>query len=124
MIDEKSIGLEELFPQADGSGSAGDCLPFEGLHQNTAAKIAGHLGLAFISDPLIDSSEVCQANTEGVLPAYRTAVTAREIFYYLVAMLENRLHDRDTIPYPSGPEVFWKLVERGTQLAKNSGQST
>ena len=42
---------------------------------------------------------------------------------YLTAVLENGSADRNAIPYPSGPEDFWELVERGRHLLTNSGSS-
>lgn len=114
--DSNSITLAELFPQEDQHDKAGYRLRFEGLEQTAAAKIAVHLELAFISDPVEDKNDVCQANAGSVLPAYRTAVTAREIFYYVLAVLEGSPSNEGLIPYPSDPEIFWKLVERGAYL--------
>jgi hypothetical protein len=104
--DSNSIALAELFPQADEHDLSGYQLRFEGLEQEAAARLVFHLGLAFISDPVRDSSNVCQANAGSVLPAYRTAVTAREIFSYLLAVLEDGPLNAGVIPYPSEPEVF------------------
>jgi hypothetical protein len=120
MNDKHSIALADLFPQADGR----DQLHFAGLQQSVASKIASHLHLAFLPDPTAGSGSVCLANAEGVQQAYRTAVTAREIFYYLVAMLEDHPWDRGSIPYPTSLEDFWKRVEQGYYLGTNSGPSS
>ena len=117
MMDRKNIiNLEELFPGVNAAAKKEDWLHFEKLSQDAAAKIAIHLGLDFIRGAFLDQPNVCQANAEGVLPEYRTAVTAREIFYYLIAVIEYKPVGSNIISYPTRLEEFWTLVEKGRSL--------
>lgn len=116
---DNAINLEELFPKLTRNFRKKQGLPLEGMNREAAARVASRLGLVFIDQTSLEPANVCQANAEGVQPEYRTVVTAGEIFYYLLAVLDDDPEERNFIPYPSGPVNFWQLVERGYHLAAN-----
>lgn len=106
---EHVIDLKELFPASTRKSRTKEGLHFKNMNREAAAQIAAHLGLSFIDQPL-DTANVCQANAHDVRPEYRTAVTAGEIFRYLIAVLNDNPEGQDVIPYPSDPESFWALA--------------
>lgn len=123
MQNIQQIKVRDLFPEVAHDVRLEGELHFDGLDPHYAAKIAAHLGLAFIADQSQNLSNTCQANEPEVRSEYRTAVTAGEIFYYLCAILLEADPLPEEIPYPTDPEPFWKLVQHGRYLAVNSGQS-
>lgn len=123
MHNIQPIKVRDLFPEVAHDVRLEDKLHFDGFDQHYAAKIAAHLGLAFIADRNQNLSNTCQANEPEVRSEYRTAVTAGEVFYYLYAILVETDPLPEEIPYPTDLESFWKLVQQGRYLAVNSGQS-
>jgi hypothetical protein len=122
MQPKKEIPLADLFPRASGKE---DDLRFDDLDRQAAARIAAHLGLGFIEAVATDQANVCQANSEDVRPEYRTAVSADEIFCYLLAVREEEgSGHRLALPYPSGPAAFWTLMERGRSKRDRMSRSS
>lgn len=107
-IMDAKIHLEELF--------SGHSLHFDAMQPEVAARIASHLGLVYIDHTAEKEANVCQANAADVRPEYRTAVSAREVFHYLVAALQDQPEKSVPLPYPSDLQCFWTLVQRGREL--------
>lgn len=123
MDHPQGILLADLFPSAVAASTSEGMLHYGHMHKNTAAQIAHHLGLDFIDQETPERSNVCLANAEHVRPEYRTDVTAREIFWYVVAVREAGLSDRVRLPYPISAEAFWAMVERGNSLTASGTSS-
>jgi hypothetical protein len=117
MDKEHTIELKELFPE-----TAPQIHP-DHLQAKAATRIAAALGLSYTPPAASAPSNVCQANAEDVLPQYRTTVTAAEICYYLLAVLESSPHNPSAIPYPAGPENFWAQVDRGRIISEGGKDS-
>lgn len=107
---DHAMDLRELFPTTSRNSRVKEGLHFKDMNWEAAARIAAYLGLDFI-DHQSDTANVCQANAKDVRPEYRTAVTAGEIFQYLIAVLNDSPKGQDVIPYPSSPESFWALAQ-------------
>lgn len=108
-----ALYLEELFPDARRYRDQRQWLRFAGMDQQVAGGIAAHLGLGFLPHTASGQNHVCQANAEEVLAEYRTALTAQEVFWYIVGVLTNSPEGLPVIPLPDKPEVFWELVTQG-----------
>ena len=92
-------------------------------------QIAKGLGLTFVSEPAAQGDrggEVCFAESEEVMPAYRQTFAPIDLLDYIYAVLHSPTYretykeflkiDFPRVPYPTDAEAFWKMVALGGEL--------
>lgn len=94
------------------------------LTQEIINKTANKTGLHFILAKAPEGN-VCMANNKEVRPEFRQTFAPIDILDYVYAVLHSsdfRTADKKTLkmnfPYPKSAEIFWKLVELGSQIKK------
>lgn len=61
---------------------------------------------------------LCFANNQEVLPAYRTTFGKLDIVHYIVALLSKQQFNlgMGEVPFPENADAFWAAVNNGSQL--------
>ena len=119
-----------------GLGSGSTHTP--NLNMEIVDQIAKGLGLTFVPKPFNSQptgqagaqgdrgGEVCFAESDEVMPAYRQTFAPLDLLDYIYAVLHSPSYretykeclkiDFPRVPHPTDAEVFWKLVALGGEL--------
>lgn len=78
---------------------------------------AKRLNLGYVEQDTPEGN-LCFANNQEVLPAYRTTFGKLDIVHYVVALLSRWEFNfgMDEVPFPENADAFWLAVENGNLL--------
>ncbi|MCD0472378.1 type ISP restriction/modification enzyme [Flavobacterium sp. JAS] len=86
-------------------------------------QIAKNLDLLFVNEKESEGN-VCFANSEELRPEFRQSFTTIDVLDYCYAILHSSIYqeslknDSQKIPVPSDCDVFWRLVQFGSDLRR------
>ena len=92
------------------------------LTEEMTNQIAHKTGLMFILEKDVEGN-ICMANSKEVRPEFRQTFSPTDILDYFYGILHSsnfrsaqNKSSKINLPYPKNAEIFWKLVEIGSQI--------